>query len=418
MNAHAPGPEPVVESDSRGRTTVYLHVGGPKTGTTYLQEVLWRNRTALLNGGVLYPGSRPDAHFRAAQDLLGQPFNNYPDPGVPGTWQELLDEATDHGGTVVVSHELLGLATQEDVDRALHSLAFADVHILYTARDLARQIPSVWQEDLKNGHALSFDDFIKGLRGDEAFSHRLVELFWRYQSPVRVLATWSRNMAPDRVHVVTVPPPGGAAGLLWERFAEAIGIEPDEYAADGSVANRSLGVVEAGFLRRINLRLASSLDWPTYEVLVKSSIAGALVETSNRMPIALPESEHGWVVERSKQFVSDLREAGYDVVGDLDDLSPGSSAPDGFRRHPDDASEAEQLDVAADAMVGLARSLRAAQARRASGPATPQEADALALIKRGLQGLSEQNRLLMLLRRLYRVVKRSRSRLGGRRSVR
>ena len=34
---------------------VILHVGTPKTGTSYLQDVLFRNRVKLLTHGVAYP---------------------------------------------------------------------------------------------------------------------------------------------------------------------------------------------------------------------------------------------------------------------------------------------------------------------------------------------------------------------------
>ena len=41
---------------------VYLHVGLPKTATTYLQTILWANRDALEEQGVRLPGSsRRDA---------------------------------------------------------------------------------------------------------------------------------------------------------------------------------------------------------------------------------------------------------------------------------------------------------------------------------------------------------------------
>ena len=35
---------------------VYVHVGLPKTGTTYLQHMLWESREALAADGVLFPG--------------------------------------------------------------------------------------------------------------------------------------------------------------------------------------------------------------------------------------------------------------------------------------------------------------------------------------------------------------------------
>jgi hypothetical protein len=50
-------------------TRVYLHIGAPKTGTTYLQEVLFRNRARLAEHGVLYPGDSTAAHYAAVLDL-------------------------------------------------------------------------------------------------------------------------------------------------------------------------------------------------------------------------------------------------------------------------------------------------------------------------------------------------------------
>ena len=40
---------------------VLLHVGTPKTGTSYLQHVLFHNRRALREHGISYPADRFDA---------------------------------------------------------------------------------------------------------------------------------------------------------------------------------------------------------------------------------------------------------------------------------------------------------------------------------------------------------------------
>ena len=45
---------------------VLLHVGTPKTGTSYLQDVLFRNRETLAAAGIAYPATRHDSHFLAA----------------------------------------------------------------------------------------------------------------------------------------------------------------------------------------------------------------------------------------------------------------------------------------------------------------------------------------------------------------
>ena len=42
---------------------VFLHVGLPKTGTTYLQSIVWANKTVLREQGVLLPGFGPRQHL-------------------------------------------------------------------------------------------------------------------------------------------------------------------------------------------------------------------------------------------------------------------------------------------------------------------------------------------------------------------
>ncbi|NUS49791.1 MAG: hypothetical protein HOQ22_01965, partial [Nocardioidaceae bacterium] len=51
-------------------TRVFLHIGAPKSGTSYLQSTLWRNRALLREHGLLLPGSRA-AHYQAMADLRG-----------------------------------------------------------------------------------------------------------------------------------------------------------------------------------------------------------------------------------------------------------------------------------------------------------------------------------------------------------
>ena len=42
---------------------VLVHVGTPKTGTSHLQDVLFRNRDELSHHGILYPAERFDAEL-------------------------------------------------------------------------------------------------------------------------------------------------------------------------------------------------------------------------------------------------------------------------------------------------------------------------------------------------------------------
>jgi hypothetical protein len=48
---------------------VYLHIGEPKTGTTFVQEAMWANRARLAAQGVVLPGYSHRDHSRASRDL-------------------------------------------------------------------------------------------------------------------------------------------------------------------------------------------------------------------------------------------------------------------------------------------------------------------------------------------------------------
>ena len=69
-------------------TRVLLHVGTPKTGTSYLQDVLYHNRRTLAAANILYPADRFDAHFLAALDLMRLPWGGLEAEAV-GAWDRL-----------------------------------------------------------------------------------------------------------------------------------------------------------------------------------------------------------------------------------------------------------------------------------------------------------------------------------------
>lgn len=386
-----------------GARRVYLHVGSPKTGTTYLQEVLWNNREDLRRAGVLYPGDRPEAHFHAAMDLQGTQFQeDHFDTEVPSAWNDLVRRAREWHGTVVISHELFCTADPAEVDRALADLGFAEVHLVCTARDLARQLPAVWQEDVKNRHTLGFAEFAAGVRGDTDSPHFLSELFWARQDLPAVLAKWSRAIPPDRVHVVTVPPAGQPPEIVWRRFAELVGVNPDDYDTTVREPNRSLGVAETELVRRLNHSLDGLLDWPRYDRVVKDGVSHrTLGSRKARTPIVVPREHREWVEQQARALVDALAAANYDVVGDLRELlpSPVSEGAPGANTHPDDADDSEVLDVAVEALTAALRRIAERDseldefARRSVG------------VRRNVVQLCERNPLLTRALEVYRRTK-------------
>jgi hypothetical protein len=334
---------------------VYLHIGTPKSGTTYLQEVLWRNRESLYARGVRYPGRRADEQFLATLDLLGRDFHGQRNPDMAGAWDRIAAQVRAWPGASVISHEMLAPASPETVRRAVHSFGDAEVHLVCTARDLARQLPAVWQEDVKNVGILTFDEFSRSLRGvDDSINPYFANTFWGYQDFPAFLRTWAADVPPERVHVLPLPR-GAARDALWLRFAEVIGVDPSACPEQVDVRNPSTGVVETNLLRLLNKTgIRKDLDWHGYESLVKNFLAvEILAGRPGAVPLTLPVEDRAWVEQWSKNAVESVRTANYHVVGDLADLLPvWKTDRDG---HPDGASEADLLDAAVYALAATLR---------------------------------------------------------------
>jgi hypothetical protein len=333
---------------------VFLHVGAAKSGTTFLQTVLWHNRDRLRAAGVLFPGRDLGHHVRAAFDLRRTFFRGASDPSVRGAWPELVGQARDWPGTTIISQELFAPTRPRFVDQALDDLAFADVHVVFTARDLGRQIPAHWQEDVKNRFTTPFREFVAALSRPDWENFEVARLFWGLQDPVAVLARWGARLPPGRVHVVTVPPPGAPRDLLWRRFCTAVDLDPDGCDLSATFGNPSLGLAETQFLRRLNASLDERIGWDVYNDVVKLHLAQeVLAARPSPTRIRLPDEHLPWAVDRAVETVEALRAARYRVAGDLYELIPGyESAPDG---RPDVERWPEMADVGTDAISALLR---------------------------------------------------------------
>ena len=337
------------------KPVVYFHIGAPKTGTTFIQRVLWQNRDSLRKAGVLYPGDSFGAHVHAAFDLRKSGFQGYQDPRTSGAWSDMVAQAREWNGPVILSQELFSPASRAQIDTALEDLSFADVHLLYTARDLTRQIPAAWQEDLKNRFKPTFDEFVAVLRHPQRDPTGLGRMFWRMQDAPEVLGRWGHTLAPDHVHVITVPTQADPPDLLWKRFASVVGIDPGTCDTSEAFTNTS-------FLRRLNLALDDEVGWPLYNEMVKHYLAqDVLAQRAHPRPTTLRPEDAVWAEERAGRIADGLASAGYDVIGTLDDLRPSKKAVDADLADSTPTAE-EQLDIAIEALAAVL--LRVSRLRR------------------------------------------------------
>jgi hypothetical protein len=333
---------------------VYLHIGEPKCGTTFLQHVVWSARSELARQGVLLPGLSDDDQFRAAQDLRGarQPEDD-PAGSWVGEWEILTRQALGADRSALISHEMLAGATQQQAEHAVRGFGSAEVHIIVTVRDIASLLPAEWQETVKHQNGQTWSRWLSAVI-DRSGSRR-VTWFWTVHDTVDLLARWAALVPPTRVHVITMPPRGSRPNLLWERFASVIGLDPGSIDTSIARPNSSLGLPEVEMLRQLNRRLRGDLSLPQwfYSARVKEILAQEILAARPKTGarLALPRARAGWAREVAEKQIAGLRDGGYDIVGDLDELLP--SAVEGPHAAPKDVTYKQLYDVSMDALANL-----------------------------------------------------------------
>ncbi len=315
---------------------VYLHVGAPKTGTTAIQTRLQRNAPTLREHGVLVPrgtGARPGGlAFRASLELTGLVMGQDP-ATIPGSWDELVRQVHGHDGTVVISHEGFVRCDGEAVATVAAALGHeAELHVVYSARDLGRQLVSGWLEGLKNGGTADLATHFARARTGE------LPLRAAFDVPA-VLGRWLVHLPADRTHLVTVAPPGGDRSVLWRRFADLTGIEDAWVPAEPSRTNESVGIAEAQVLLELNRLLdgTNRRGGPHQRIVRRTVVGRGLAGRESQRP-EVPPAETGWLSAEVDRWVSWVRATGVDVVGDLAELQadpvPAADWVDPDRVHP------------------------------------------------------------------------------------
>lgn len=408
---------------ARQRPKIILHIGEPKTGTTFLQQVIWRNRAELSAQGVVLPGHHPQDHFRATQDLHGVPMNKSdPTGNWKGEWEILASQAKLAPRVAVISHELFSAADEQEVKRAVTSLLPAETHVVLTVRDIATLLPAEWQETVKHRNARRFEDWLSDVIDRESVAaDRRQYGFWRVHDTLKILALWSSHVPPERVHVITAAPRNSDPGLLWRRFAGLLEVDPAVVDLSRARANASLGLPEVEFLRRMNEALSAEIpDW-YYMWRVKEGVAHeAMAARPAGERLTLPANRLDWAREHADGLIAGLKDSGYDLVGELEELRPAAESKAS-------ASPSEQpAELVLDAAVQAAAALLLNEYWEEFPAAAPEPdlitrsifADRVALriaaspwLKRGVREVSSRSSLV---RRLRILVWRALERPGSR----
>lgn len=330
---------------------VLLHVGTPKSGTTYLQTGLWQSRDALRGAGVVLPGEKPFDHNRLSIVVRnGEHLRRRSE--VPSAWTQALATTRAARGTVVISNEWFLACDHEQAVGAVEQLGGDAVEVVVTTRDLVRLVPAGWQESLKIGRGTSLGDFVAGL--DDGHN----KWTWQALDPALVARRWADVVGPERVHVVTSPQSTSDPSVLWDRFTGVLGLAPGAVPAPILSSNESLTVQAARLLQEYGPTLkreVAEIDdtWRGAAHWMRNLVVRQVLVTVPGDPIGIGEALADTLRARAERTVADLRQLGCPVTGDLDDLLGGQDRAGS--RHPDSVTDAELVDAGRVLAAGLLR---------------------------------------------------------------
>lgn len=337
------------------RPVVFLHVGAMKTGTTFLQQLMSANKRELAEAGYLFPGKRWFEQAQAARDILGLVKDPRLEKSITGKWPLLVSEMLEYDGQAsIFSMELLSLAHDQGARRVTDSLAGATVHVVLTVRDAIATIPAQWQTLVRTGGAKSWPTFAAAVVASDRSDNKApaVRKLLHAQGIPRMLDVWGKVVPTEQIHVVTVPPPGNPASLLWERFASVVGVDPGICRIPSRRRNASLGHPSADLMRRVN-RYLGPVPLSDYGPTMKTHLAQVVLSNQavSEDRITNSRAVDKFAVDLNRRTRSAIKASGVHLVGDLSDLPLKTD-----QTHPKvltEPSKDELLVAAAAAMDGM-----------------------------------------------------------------
>jgi len=341
---------------------VFVHVGLPKTATSYLQTIIWSNRDRLRQAGVVVPGSRRTDHLWASREVREDP-NQSRAPELHRTaWTRMRRELASSSGTGLISHEFFAAASAGQARDMVAALADAEVHVVVTAREPLGLFTASWQESLKNGSTTPMSDYARKVSKSSTAIWN-----WRTLDLRLVLQRWSKAVPAERIHVLVLDP-GADRVDIWRRFAALLGVDPDSFDLSQSFPNTSMGVAEAETLRRINMRLEGFDRAFDKGVYIRTFLADERLVPRKGEKFWPEPDQVAECRERALSAVEYLRTGGFDVSGKIEHLLvPEELEP---RRLPGSVTDTEVAEVAvglAATMLGDVRALRNARRGRPPG---------------------------------------------------
>ena len=344
--------------DVSAKPKIVLHIGTMKSGTTYLQHGLLSQLSQLAENGWLYPMQFAPArgainHERAIYGLVGNHIpwvDSATAQRMAPQWQKLITEISTTNSNVLLSAEAVAVMMEDGIEKLLSALPVRDIEVVLTARDLARVLPSSWQQSVRNGRPYGYEEYFDRIKRAKELpiNESVGSNFWRSYQLSDVVLRWQKFIPLANISIVTVPTKL-SSDSLWARFVNAVNLplETSEPIFDDKKAHTSITWPEAEVLTQLNQKWAKQgKPKKAQDQLRRRIVQEGFQHRANRgQAIALTAPWLSLAQQWAAQDVEQLLQIGVRIQGNINELlTPAELAP----AQPCTAAEiAEASDVAA-----------------------------------------------------------------------
>jgi hypothetical protein len=242
------------------------------------------------------------------------------------TWDRLVTRINRNSGNSVISSEFYSELQLADIEKIKIAFPKHEVQIVFTIRALDALFPSNFQQALKGGSELSYEDWLERILDDYQNGKR--SSFWRRNQHSLVIERWAGVFGHEQITLITSDVQNQKA--LYERFETLLGLKPDSLVRESRTGlNRGLLLDEISLILEVNRNYPKNGRWNEYQTFIKhgvidkfTSTPAGTVEESNRL--RTPAKFAKQINEIAKIELAQLRDLDVDVLGSFEELEPGS----------------------------------------------------------------------------------------------
>lgn len=308
-----------------------IHPGFHKSGTTALQESFAGNRDRLVEFGILYPSVGTKTHHRLAWALTQKPWG-WSKRGGERTpeklWHQMAARISASSlDTALLSSEFFAELDGEKIRKIRSDIKGREVKVLFTLRPLAKLLPSSYQQYLKYGIKVEYEEWLHAIL-DKPGESKISPTFWQRHSHGKVIARWVDTFGASNVTVLIVNE--AQPKFLFDEVNKYFDLPHETLQAQETGSNRSLTMEEISLLLEINRQFPKDRVWDEYEIFIR---AGYIRELTDHVPPAPDKARlltPEWAVAKANEIGGQIKEEilsqGVTVIGDIESLGNATVA--------------------------------------------------------------------------------------------